>query len=201
MTACRARRLHAVEWWPFTPMWVDGDAYIFSAHGVLESAAGEYVGEYVCATPQAMTQIWELAGPEKGFLKLRTPLMFVLRARLQDPLRAMARFVPESVTETGEDTLVLRGSASTADLLGGDIPKGAIEQSLRAQKDDPFEVALTVDAQTYEPISIEVTHVVQQVQRTTDTFQWARSQAPHAPAPRNCTKLAEWKGVTEVPTD
>lgn len=138
------------EWPPFAPMFIRGEDVIFPGSG-----ENDTVAEWVHTTVSELNTIYREAGPEKGWLMVRNALGLTVAARIDSPLNIMEH-AQWTKSEAQGDTTVLRGSVNRADLVGSDLPRGAVDRSRLVdpnRRGASRDVALTVSNADGAPVS------------------------------------------------
>ncbi len=178
--------------YPFEPMFIEGSDYVF-----MGGAQNGVVTEWVHVSTPRLGEIWQEAGPEKGWLMVHQALAFATAARFGSPLNMLARMQVLPEFEEREDTVVVRGSVTTSDLVGSDLPVEALERSGALDSTRPGAVrdlVLTVSTADGAPLSLEVHYLpLDQV----EVYTWKRVEG-HALPPADVTELEDWGPVKEA---
>jgi|GEM_PF-3696861 len=178
--------------YPFEPMFIEGSDFIF-----MGEAENGVVSEWVHASIPRVNEIWQEAGPEKGYLMVRHALAFAVAARTASPLNMLERMQVLPEVEERENEFVVRGSVTKSGLVGSDVPVEALE---RARAFDPTlpgaarDLVLTVSTDDGAPLSMEIHYLpLGQV----EVYTWKRVDR-HALPPADVTELEEWGPVKEA---
>ena len=178
--------------YPFEPMFIEGSDYIF-----MGEAQNGVVSEWVHASIPRLNEIWQEAGPEKGWSMVRHALAFVVAARTASPLNMLERMQVLPEPEERENEVVVRGSVTRSDLVGSDLPVEALE---RSRVLDPTrqgavrDIALTVSTDDGAPLSMEIHYLPL---GPVEVYTWKRVDR-HVLPPAEVTELEEWGPVKEA---
>ncbi|MHB1344934.1 MAG: hypothetical protein ACYCX3_11345 [Thermoleophilia bacterium] len=180
--------------YPFEPMFIEGSDFIF-----MGEAENGVVSEWVHASNPRLNEIWQEAGPEKGYLMVRHALAFAAAARFASPLNVLERMQVLPEVEERENEVVVRGSVTTSDLVGSDLPVEALERSGALDPTLPGavrDIVLTVSRDDGAPLSMQIHYLpLGQV----EVYTWKRVDR-HALPPADVTELEEWGPVKEAGT-